>query len=162
MKNSKEQKPIFLYNYFGHHDVCGKDCEKIVELIKPANAVVTDGEFEFLDIELYDRFILSHLEKLKKEAENESTYAKAYEYVCAADNYIDDRRRFVSLVTLSYADCCPNKRKTFKREFGFASANLSALFEHFIHAHNLLFESTPTPADYHNPKDSTIESTDTD
>ncbi len=162
MENSVKQKPIFLYNYFGHHDVCGEDCRKILELIKPANAVVTDGEFDFIDIELYDRFILSHLEKLKKEAENERTYAKAYEYVCAADDYIDDRRRFVNLVTPNFTDHCPNKRKTFKREFEFASANLSTLFEHFIHSHNLLFESTPTPADYHNPKDSTIESTDTD
>ena len=100
------------------------------------------------------------LEKLKKEAEDENTYAKAYDYVCAADDYIDDRRRYINLVTLSYADCCPNKRITFKREFEFASAYLSALFEHFIHAHDLLFKSTPTPADYNNPKDSTIESTD--
>lgn len=162
MKNSSEQKPIFLYNYFGHHDVCGKDCEKIVELIKPANAVVTDGEFEFLDIELYDRFILSHLEKLKKEAEKANTYVKAHDYLCAANDYVDDRRRYINLVTLSFADRCPNKRKTFKREYEFASVNLSAFFEHFIHAHNLLFESTPTPADFRNPIESTTENTDND
>ncbi|MHA2113324.1 MAG: hypothetical protein ACW98W_17800 [Candidatus Hodarchaeales archaeon] len=162
MKNSREQKPVFLYNYVGHHDVCGEGCEKIMELINSANAVVTDGEFDFVDIDLYDRFIFSHLEKLKKEAEEEKTYAKAYDYLCAANDYVDDRRRYINLVTLSYADRCPNKRMTFKREFEFAFASFRSLFEHFIHAHNLLFESTPTPADYHNPKDSTIESTDTD
>ncbi|MCD6161028.1 MAG: hypothetical protein J7K40_01265 [candidate division Zixibacteria bacterium] len=160
MKNSKEQKPIFLYNYFGHHDVCGKGCEKILELLTPANAIVTDGDHDYIDMEEYDRFILSHLEKLKKEAEKDSTYAKAYDYVRETDDYFDDRRRFINLVTLSYADRCPNKRITFKRDYEFASANFRALFEHFIHAHNLLFQSTPTPADYHNPKDSKIESTD--
>ena len=160
MKNQKEQKLIFLYNYLGHRDIFGEGCEKILELIKPADAIVNDGEFDYIDIEEYDRFIMSRLVKLKKEAEDENTYAKAYDYLCTANDYVDDRRRYINLVTLSYADRCPNKRITFRREFEFAITNLSVLFEHFIHAHNLLFKSTPTSADYHNPKDSTIENTD--
>lgn len=138
----------------------GEFDNEILTLIEPANAVFEVDLMPFIDIETYDQFILSRFKKLRKEAEKENSYAKAYEYVCATNVYIDDRRRFIDLMAFSYADRCPNKRQSFKRNYGFASTNFRALFEHFIHAHELLFRSTPTPADFNNPENSKKENPD--
>ncbi|MCD6163780.1 MAG: hypothetical protein J7K40_15390 [candidate division Zixibacteria bacterium] len=119
MVNSKENKLIHLYTCMGCFN--GSEFDKeILTLIEPANAVFEIDRMPFIDIEIYGQFILSRLKSLRKKAEEENTYAKAYEYVCAANDYINDCRR----------------------------------------SHELLFQSTPIPADFKSPENSKKENPD--
>jgi hypothetical protein len=152
MTSNDKHDPIPLCDYFWHIPIDWEDRQKSFgdtthDLMEQSGALSGESENPLLDLDCYDNFIFKHLEQLKIVAESANAKDDINPYQRDAEDLLAERLEFLSELAFNASlveDVEKDVKYAFyqiednKDIFQRTAPNCKKLFDHFLHAQELL------------------------
>jgi hypothetical protein len=146
--------------YLCNPQIC-RDCyEQALDSIRMAEALNVIAGKQYIEFTKYDRYIAGFLNELKDKAQKTGSHNDAYDYVSVSAGFFNIRHEFINHLGFEYSENNPDQISELKRLYEIAAPSYKNLADHVALAHELLFRSTPVPADLSVPEDSNKENPD--